>query len=72
LAQVAFKNVDRLKHEKEILITKAISWVLRSMVKHYRKPLQTYLKENADTLPKIALRETMTKLRTGKKTGAIS
>lgn len=69
LAQVAFKNIDRLKHEKEILITKAISWVLRSMVKHYRKSLQTYLKENTDTLPKIALRETMTKLRTGKKTG---
>lgn len=70
LAQTAFKNIDRLKHEKEILITKAISWVLRSMVKHYRKSLQAYLKVNADTLPKIAVRETMTKLRTGKKTGS--
>jgi hypothetical protein len=28
-----------------------------------------YLKENADTLPKIAVRETMMKLKTGKKTG---
>jgi len=68
LVEVGFENIDRLKSEKEILITKAISWVLRSMDKNYRKLLTEYLKANADTLPKIAVRETMTKLETGTKT----
>ena len=68
LAEMAFENMDRLKSEKEILITKAISWVLRSMIRHYRESVRDYLNENADSLPKIAVRETLTKLKTGKKT----
>lgn len=68
LAKAAFENVERLKSEKEILITKAISWLLRSMVKHYKKSVADYVKENSDTLPAIAVRETMIKLKTGKKT----
>lgn len=68
LAGMALLNVDRLKSEKSVLITKAISWVLRSMVKYNRKILERYLKENGDTLPKIALRETKAKLDTGRKT----
>lgn len=67
LTVLAFQNIDRLKHEKEILITKAISWVLRSMVRHHRKSLVDYLKENIESLPKIAVRETTRKLDTGKK-----
>lgn len=68
LAGQAFATIEKLKHENEILITKAISWVLRSMVKYYRKDLELYLKKNGETLPKIALRETMAKLTTGRKT----
>ena len=68
LARVAFQNIDQLKLEKEILITKAISWLLRSMVKNYRTEIVVYLKRNGDILPKIAIRETLKKLRTGKKT----
>lgn len=67
LADIALANIDRLKHEKEILITKAISWLLRSMVKHNRKLLEQYLKQNLDSLPKIAVRETLVKLKTGRK-----
>jgi 3-methyladenine DNA glycosylase AlkD len=67
LADVALDNIDRLKHEKEILITKAISWLLRSMVKHHRKDVEKYLKKNLDVLPAIAVRETLTKLKTGRK-----
>jgi 3-methyladenine DNA glycosylase AlkD len=67
LANHALAIVDRLKHEKEIIITKAISWILRSMDKLYRKKLEHYLNENMDTLPKIAVRETMVKLKTGVK-----
>jgi 3-methyladenine DNA glycosylase AlkD len=68
LVTQALKTVEKLKLENEILITKAISWVLRSMVNHYRKELTAYLKENSDTLPKIAVRETRVKLETGVKT----
>jgi 3-methyladenine DNA glycosylase AlkD len=68
LAKQALENIERLKSEKAILITKAISWVLRSMDKNFKKLLTEYLKENMETLPKIAVRETMVKLKTGKKT----
>jgi 3-methyladenine DNA glycosylase AlkD len=67
MAAVAFANIERLKGEKEILITKAISWLLRSMVKLYKKEVKTYVMENQDSLPKIAVRETLNKLTTGKK-----
>jgi 3-methyladenine DNA glycosylase AlkD len=68
LLALALKNVDQVKAEREILITKAISWVLRSMTRHYPKELKAYVTENAATLPKIAVRETLRKLTTGKKT----
>ena len=68
IAETALQIVDKLKDEKAILITKAISWVLRSMERYNRKALEEYLKENIDSLPKIAVRETLVKLKTGKKT----
>ena len=68
MAEVVFANIQRLKGEKEILITKAISWVLRSMVKYYKKDVAEFIKKEGDTLPAIARRETLVKLRTGKKT----
>ena len=68
ISQTALQIVDTLKAEKEIIITKAISWILRSMVRYNRKMVEIYLKENAASLPKIALRETIVKLETGKKT----
>ncbi len=67
LAELAFVNIQRLKHEKEVLITKAISWLLRSMVKHHHAEVTDFLYENESTLPKIAVRETRIKLDTGKK-----
>ncbi len=67
LASIALRNVSKLKSEKEILITKAISWVLRSMVQHHRAALEMFLKEESG-LPSIAVRETMRVLKTGRKT----
>ncbi len=67
LKGLAFRNIELLKSEKDILITKAISWLLRSMVKHYRREVSTYLDVCAATLPAIALRETRRKLETGRK-----
>ncbi|MCE2995588.1 MAG: DNA alkylation repair protein [Cyclobacteriaceae bacterium] len=67
LATLALANIDQLKHEKEILITKAISWLLRSLVKHHKKLVNDYVSDNRLGLPAIAVRETMTKITTGKK-----
>ena len=72
ISQTALQIVDTLKAEKKILITKAISWILRSMVKYNRQMLEVYLKAQAESLPKIALRETLVKLETGRKTKKIN
>jgi 3-methyladenine DNA glycosylase AlkD len=69
LSRLAFRLIDQTKHEKDILITKAVSWLLRSLTKLHKTELKTYLKANEDRLPKIALRETGNKLRTGRKSG---
>ena len=68
MAKIALGNIDRLKPEKEVLITKAISWLLRSMIRHHKKAVAKYVKQNHNTLPKIAVRETLVKLQTGTKT----
>ena len=67
LAHLAFQNIDTLKGQKDILITKAISWLLRSLISYHRAEVKAYITHNTTTLPKIALRETMHKLNTGKK-----
>jgi 3-methyladenine DNA glycosylase AlkD len=67
LSNVAFKNIGRLRKEKDILITKAVSWLLRALIKNHKAEVTQYLKENMDSLPKIAFREVSSKLETGKK-----
>ncbi|MEO7990414.1 MAG: DNA alkylation repair protein [Chryseolinea sp.] len=69
LADCAIHNIEALKSEKNILITKAISWILRTMIKHHHKIVENYVNENESTLPPIAIRETRVKLKTGKKSG---
>lgn len=67
LSTIAFETIQQLKLEKEILITKAISWLLRSMTKLYKKEVADFLNSFESTLPKIAVRETRVKLLTGRK-----
>ena len=67
LSKIAFKNIENLKSEKEILITKAVSWALRALVKFHKGEVLIYLEKNKDTLPKIAYREALSKALTGKK-----
>jgi len=64
---LALELVENLKSEKEILITKAISWILRSMYNNHKEKLTKYLEINKDSLPKIAYREALNKVITGKK-----
>jgi 3-methyladenine DNA glycosylase AlkD len=67
VVNLAIDLIDNLKQEKEILITKAVSWVLRSMYKNHKENLAKYLNKNKDSLPKIAYREALNKVLTGKK-----
>jgi len=66
---LAFIVLERLKPERPILITKAVSWLLRSMLTQHRDAVVTYIAANEASLPAIALRETRTKLKTGTKSG---
>ncbi len=67
LFDLSIKNIETLKGEKDILITKAISWLLRSMVKHHKAAVGIYIEQNLSSLPKIAIRETQRKIKTGRK-----
>lgn len=67
LAVLAFTHIEKLEPERAILITKAISWLLRELIKHHRPRVALYLKNHRATLPKIAGREVSRKLATGKK-----
>lgn len=67
LSILAFENIENLKSEKEILITKAVSWLLRSLVKFHKDEVLIYLQTNQDKLPKIAYREALSKATTGRK-----
>jgi 3-methyladenine DNA glycosylase AlkD len=69
LRELALFVVDRLKEERSILITKAISWLLRSLVPLHRAKVEAYLHSNKNQLPAVALRETINKLRSGRKNG---
>lgn len=67
LSKLAFANTEHLKGEKDILITKAVSWILRSLVSYHKDEVLKYLEDNKDSLPKIAYRETLSKALTGRK-----
>ena len=63
----ALSNVECLKHEKDKLITKAVSWILREAIKRHIQTVSDYVFKNEDTLPAIAIREFKKKYETGKK-----
>jgi 3-methyladenine DNA glycosylase AlkD len=66
---LAFEIIDRLKSEREPMVTKAISWLLRSNVARRAREVDAYLEANRSQLPAIAVRETRNKLATGVKSG---
>lgn len=68
LTRQAYATVEQLQHEKNVMITKAISWVLRTMAPMQPESVAAFLDSHAATLPSIAIRETRKKLDTGRKT----
>lgn len=69
MGRFAFENIIRLSGERDVLITKAVSWLLRSMIKLYRSEVEAFIGEQQASLPAIAVRETRIKLSTGVKSG---
>jgi len=67
LAALALATIEGLRHEREIIITKAVSWLLRSMVVRHKSMVAAYIKDNRNSLPAIAVRETSRKIATGRK-----
>lgn len=69
LSEQAFAAIGRLAPERDPLITKAVSWSLRTLLKHHASEVAAYLDAHAATLPPIAVRETRAKLESGRKSG---
>ena len=69
LRDLAFETIDTLKGEREIIITKAVSWLLRSLSDQHPSAVAAYLDTEGPALPAIAVRETRAKLATGRKSG---
>lgn len=67
IAALGFLIVEALKPERDIIITKAVSWLLRSMVQHHKRAVSAYIKKNRHSLPAVAVRETTRKIATGRK-----
>lgn len=67
LIELGLAQVETLKGERDKLITKAISWLLRAGIKHQRARIEAYATANEDSLPRHALRELRLKLATGKR-----
>ncbi len=67
LADQAFANLGRLKGEKDILISKAVSWLLRSLIKYHRTRVLSFLVDNQSVLPRFIIKEVSNKLTYGTK-----
>ncbi len=69
LTQRALANVQRRQHERDRMITKAVSWVLRSMIATQPETVRAYLEAHTGALQSTVVREVRTKLETGRKSG---
>jgi len=61
--------IDRIKEERDPMITKAVSWALREVAKVHPDRASAYVQENGDVLAAHVVREVSNKLRTGLKSG---
>jgi 3-methyladenine DNA glycosylase AlkD len=68
LAAAAFDSLRTLQAERPILITKAVSWLLRNLIARHQDSVVSYVEDNRALLPAIAVREVEAKLDTGRKT----
>ena len=66
---LTFELIEQVKAERHPMITKAVSWALRTMIKIWPERVTAYLEANRDTLAGHVAREVDNKLTTGLKSG---
>lgn len=69
LLEAAFSTIDRAKSERDVPVSKAVSWLLRSLAAHHGAAVAAYLSANERVLAPFVIRETRVKLQTGTKRG---
>ncbi|MBU1747103.1 MAG: DNA alkylation repair protein [Chloroflexi bacterium] len=69
IPDLTLQLVDQVKAERHPMITRAVSWALRSLITHHQALVVAYLDENRETLAGHVVREVNNKLRTGLKSG---
>jgi 3-methyladenine DNA glycosylase AlkD len=69
LPDMTLELIERVKEERDPMITKAVSWVLRVLIKKHADRVSDYLEKNRDVLAAHVVREVTNKLRTGLKSG---
>ena len=68
---LTFELIDRVKDERDPMITKAVSWALRALIKTHKPEVAAYVDANQGQLAPLAAREVRNKLRTGLKSGKV-
>jgi 3-methyladenine DNA glycosylase AlkD len=63
----SFENLERLAADPDPMVYKAVSWLLRNLIKTNRGQVEIFLRTHETVLAKQVLREVRTKLETGKK-----
>lgn len=61
--------LDRVKTERTPIITKAVSWALRELIKKHPDRVADYIEKNDGVLAANVKREVRNKLRSGRKSG---
>ncbi len=64
---LAIELLERLHHEKDKRISKAVSWLLREAASQHGEGVREFMSTHQASLPAFVIREVTTKLDTGKK-----
>jgi 3-methyladenine DNA glycosylase AlkD len=65
--ELTFKLIDVVKEDKHPMITKAVSWAIRTLIKEHKSEVATYMEKNNSVLAKHIVREVNNKLTSGLK-----
>lgn len=60
--KLSLEVVDNLKEKEDKLVVKALSWLLREMIKNYEAEVRNFIDDNANLLPSVVYREVIKKI----------
>jgi 3-methyladenine DNA glycosylase AlkD len=69
IPDLTLQLVDQVAHERDPMITKAVSWALRELTKSHPDRVAAYLEDHREGLAAHVVREVEHKLRTGVRSG---